>query len=299
MTSLFSLIRQKKVIVSDGAWGTMLQDNGLPVGECPEAWNVSHPDVVKSIPEAYIEAGAEVVLTNSFGGSPLKLAKYGLEKKAAEYNFAAAQISKQAAQGKALVLASVGPTGQFLAPLGTISETEMIENFKIQIKSLSDGGADAILIETMSDLQEAVCAVKAAREVSELPVIVTMTFEKGQQGYRTMMGVSIDQAVEVLSEHNVDLLGTNCGNGIQQIVEIIRKMRQLTDKYLVAHPNAGLPEIKDGKTVFNQTPEEMAKYVPDLFSAGANIIGGCCGTNPEHIRLIARQIKSYRNLDLS
>jgi 5-methyltetrahydrofolate--homocysteine methyltransferase len=295
MNRLLQKLAQKKILVSDGAWGTMLQSMGLQAGDCPEKWNISHPDEVKSIAKKYIAAGAEFVLTNTFGGSPFKLANYGYEDKAFEFNRAGAQLSKQVAGDEIIVAASVGPTGKFLEPLGEVSEPQMQENFQFQIKGLVDGGADAILIETMSDLSEAKAAVKAAKAICDLPVIVTMTFEKGNQGYRTMMGVSIQQAVTELTDAEVDLLGTNCGNGIEQVVEIISEMRRFTNKCLVAHPNAGIPKLVDDKTIFDQTPEEMSKHVPALIEAGANIIGGCCGTNPAHIAAIAEIVHSVRN----
>ncbi|OQX88433.1 hypothetical protein B6D60_02255 [candidate division KSB1 bacterium 4484_87] len=294
MSKLLDLIKEKSLVISDGAWGTLLQQKGLPPGGCPESWNISHADVVRQIPEQYISAGAEVVLTNSFGGSPFKLDLFGLADSAYNLNFAAAKISREAAGDTVLVLASVGPTSKFLAPIGDVSEKEMIENFKIQIKGLAEGGADAILIETMSDIGEANCAVKAAREVCDLPVLVSMTLEKGKKGYRTLMGNSVEEIVNFFTREGVDILGTNCGNGTAGIVEIVREFRQLTDKPIVAHPNAGLPIVQDGETIFPERPDEMASLVPDLVDAGANIIGGCCGTGPDHIRAISQQIRTIR-----
>lgn len=292
MKNIIQQLQQKKILVSDGAWGTMLQEKGLKAGDCPEEWNISHPEAVKSIATAYKEAGANIVLTNSFGGSKFKLGSFGFEDRTEAFNRTAAQLSKQAAGSDVFVFASVGPTGHFLVPLGITTEEQMVDNFKIQIRGLTDGGADVILIETMTDLGEASAAVKAVREVCDLPVAVTMTFDKGNQGYRTMMGTSVEQAVETFVDLGVDILGTNCGNGIEQMVEIISEFRQYTDKYLIAHPNAGLPKLIHGKTVFEQTAEEIANLVPDLISAGANIIGGCCGTDPGHIEAIARKIKA-------
>jgi 5-methyltetrahydrofolate--homocysteine methyltransferase len=293
MNRLLKKLNEQAIIISDGAWGTMLHGMGLMPGTCAEEWNLSHPVEVKSIAQQYIAAGAEMVLTNTFGGSPFKLAGYGLEQRALEINRAGARLSREAAGENIIVAASVGPTGQFLEPLGEVTMAEMIDNFQIQIQGLADGGADAILVETMTDTGEAIAAVKAARAVCQLPVIVTMTFEKGKQGYRTMMGVSIEQAVIELTAAGADLLGTNCGNGIEQVVEIIAEMRRHTDKHLVAHPNAGLPRLVGDKTVFDQTPIEMARHVPRLIRAGASIIGGCCGTNPQHIQALAQAAVGY------
>ncbi len=292
MNRLLEMLRREKILVSDGAWGTMLQSRGLMPGDCPEEWNISHPDDVRAIASKYIEAGSDIILTNTFGGSRFKLSSFNLQDRAYEINRAGAQISREAAGDDNIVLSSVGPTGKFLEPLGDVSEEQMIENFIDQMKGLVDGGVDGILMETMADTAEAVCAVRAAKEVSDLPVLVTFTFEKGKAGYRTMMGVTVEQVVTDLTEAGADFLGTNCGNGIEQIVEIIREMRQYTDKLLVAHPNAGLPKLVDGNTVFDQSPEEMAQHVQDLADAGANIIGGCCGTTPAHISAIAQIIHS-------
>ncbi|NOZ62637.1 MAG: methionine synthase [Calditrichaeota bacterium] len=294
MSKLLDLVKEKSIVISDGAWGTLLHEKGLPPGECPESWNVSHPDIVRQIPEGYIAAGSEVVLTNSFGASPLKLGLFNLSESAHDFNFAAAKISRAAAGDEVLVLASVGPTGQFLAPLGEISEKEMIENFRTQIKGLADGGADAILIETMSDIGEASCAVRAAQDVCDLPILVSMTLERGKQGYRTLMGNSVAEIVTFFTAAGVDILGTNCGNGTAGIVEIVQEFRSFTDKPIVAHPNAGLPVVQDGETIFPERPDEMASLVPDLVEAGANIIGGCCGTGPDHIRAIAQQVRAIR-----
>ena len=295
MNLLLEKLTSQKVLVSDGAWGTILQSKGLKPGDCPEEWNVSHKAEIKSIPEAYIHAGAEMVLTNTFGGSPFKLENFGLADQTEAFNRDGVQISRDAAGKEVIVAASVGPTGKFLEPLGDVSAEKMEENFKRQISAQIAGGADTILIETMSDLGEAVTALKVAKRISDLPVMVTLTFEKGKQGFRTMMGVSVKQAVEILTESGANIIGTNCGNGIEQIIDIIAEMRQYTDKFLVAHPNAGLPKLIDGKTVFDQSPVDMAQHIPALIKAGANIIGGCCGTTPDHIAEIAKQVQSYRN----
>ena len=294
MNRLKKLLQEKSILISDGAWGTMLHAKGLPSGECPELWNITHPDKVREIPRAYKDAGSEVILTNSFGGSPIKLRMFDQQDKAYELNLAAAQISRQVAGEEVAVLASVGPTGQLLEPYGEISEEDMIESFRVQIRGLVDGGADAILIETMSDIGEASCAVKAAQEITDLPIIVSMTFERGKE-FRTIMGQSIPEIIQAMTALNVDILGTNCGYGTEGIVSIVREMAKLTDKPIIAHPNAGLPVIKGGETVFPESPEEMASYIPEFVEAGAKIIGGCCGTRVEHIRAIAKEIKLIRD----
>ena len=278
---------EKKILIADGAWGTELSRRGLPPGEPPEKWNLDRPDEVQAVPAAYVEAGADIILTNTFGGSRLKLEKVQLESRLAETNRRGAELSKQAAGGRALVFASVGPTGEFMAPLGTITEEEMIACFAEQVQALVEGGADGIVIETMTDLGEALAALKAAKASSSLPAVVSLAFGKGPAGFATMMGVKPEQAAAALESAGADIVGANCGTGIDDIVEVVRLMRPATRLPIWAKPNAGLPELVKGKTVFRETPEEMAAHVPALVDAGASIVGGCCGTTPDHIRALA------------
>jgi 5-methyltetrahydrofolate--homocysteine methyltransferase len=227
-------------------------------------------------------------LTNTFGGSRVKLEKSGLADRVAELNQAGARISKQAAGNAALVFASVGPTGEFIEPLGDCTQEQMQAVFTEQIAALLAGGADAVLIETMTDLNEALCAVHAARALApDVPVVVSLTFDKGLHGYATMMGVTPAHAARTLTQEDVDVIGTNCGNGIENMVEIVRELHANTDRPLWARPNAGLPQLVDGRTVFPETPAVMAAKIPALVAAGARMIGGCCGTTPAHIRAVA------------
>ena len=279
------------VLLFDGGIGTQLQEKGLGVGEVPEAWNLDHPDWVKEIHRGYVEVGAEVLTTNSFGGSRYKLEKAGLGDSVYQINLQAAVIARDAAEGKAWVAGSVGPTGVFLEPLGPVSTGEMKECFRLQIKALLDGGADFIIVETMSDLEEASLAVQAVRELGDFAVIGSMTFNPGKQGYRTMMGVDISSAVERLLDEGADVVGSNCGNGIEDFIPIVEEMRKVTNKPILAEANAGVPELVEGKTVFRESPEMMALKLPQLLNAGANIVGGCCGTTPEHIRRFAKIIE--------
>jgi len=282
-------LERSGLLLADGAWGTELAKAGLPAGEAPEAWNLQHPDRVQVVAAAYVEAGADIVLTNTFGGSRLKLRKLGLEDSVAEVNRTGAQLSRAAAGDGTLVFASVGPTGEFMAPLGPISEDEMVECFAEQIAALADGGADGILIETMTDVGEAKAALHAARDACDLPVVVSMTFDKGPKGYATMMGVKPDKAAAEMTAAGADVVGTNCGSGIVNIIDVIRIMRGVTELPLWAKPNAGLPQLVDGQTMYRETPDEMASYFAKLAEAGASIIGGCCGTTPEHIRRFAAE----------
>ena len=281
-----------RVLVSDGAWGTFLFQKGLQTGTCPEQWCVDHPEEVGDIASSYIEAGSDMVETNSFGGSSFKLEHYGLSDRTAEFNEAAARISSMAAGGDKWVIASIGPTGKMLIT-GDVTREELYDGFKEQAVALEKGGADAICIETMSDIDEAVQAVKAARENTDLEVICTFTFERTIQGdYRTMMGVSPAEAARAAMEAGADIIGTNCGNGFERMIDIVKEIRTVSpDIPVLVHANAGLPQNIDGVDVFPDTPEQMASLVPDLVDAGANIIGGCCGTTPDHIRAIKQAVE--------
>jgi 5-methyltetrahydrofolate--homocysteine methyltransferase len=285
-------VNSGRVLVSDGAWGTFLHQKGLQTGTCPEQWCVDHPEEVGDIASSYIEAGSDMVETNSFGGSALKLEHYGLSDRAAEFNEAAARISSIAAGGDKWVIASIGPTGKMLLT-GDVTPEELYDGFKEQAVALAKGGADAICIETMSDIDEAVQAVKAARENTDLEVICTFTFERTIQGdYRTMMGVSPVEAARAAMEAGADIIGTNCGNGFERMIDIVKEIRTVSpDIPVLVHANAGLPKNIDGVDVFPDTPEQMASLVPDLVNAGANIIGGCCGTTPDHIRAIKQAVE--------
>ncbi|HUU68829.1 MAG TPA: homocysteine S-methyltransferase family protein [Planctomycetota bacterium] len=294
MKGIDALLTDRKVLISDGAWGTQLSQRGLQPGECPEQWNFDRQDDVKAVAASYVQAGSDIILSNTFGGNPFKLAKAGLEKKTREVNRLGASISKDAAGDRALVFASVGPTGEFMEPLGEITEQQMIDCFAEQVRGLVEGGADGIAIETFTDLGEAKAALRAVRECSKLPVVISMTFSRGPAGFATMMGVRPDQAARELEAAGADLVGSNCGTGIKDMTEVAALMRPATNRPLWIKPNAGLPELVNGQTVFRETPAEMAAQFPALVKAGARVVGGCCGTTPEHIRQLARQRQMMR-----
>ncbi len=283
MGKITDLIKTGKTLVSDGAWGTFLQQKGLQLGECPEEWNLTHPEEVLDIARSYIESGADMIETNSFGGTRFKLGKFGLAEKVVELNQAAAEISRRAA-GNKFVLGSVGPTGKILM-MDDVTEEELYEAFREQCVALEAGGVDAIMIETMTDLDEAVIAVRAAKENTRCEVFCTMTFEKTVSGeFRSMMGVSPTDMVYSLINAGADLIGANCGNGIADMIGIVEEIRKVNPVIpVLVHANAGMPVYCDGETVFPETPDEMALLVPKIIGAGANIIGGCCGTTPGHI----------------
>ena len=296
MKSLKERLAQGDILISDGAMGTFLQARGLQPGECPEEWCVSHPEVVKEIHDAYLAAGSDILETNSFGGTSYKLKPYGLTDKVRELNLAAVGLARQVIAGKGYIAAAVGPTGRIVEEEGgDATPNELYEAFKEQVTALAEGGADALCIETMGSLAEALQAVRAAKNSTALPVMCTFTFQAGARGFRTMMGVTPERAAREAAAAGADIIGTNCGSGIANMIEITRQMRAaLPHTPILVNANAGMPVLEEGKTVFKETPEFMASKIGELIKAGAQIIGGCCGTAPEHIAAIAKAAKAAR-----
>jgi len=284
-------VRSGRILISDGAWGTFLQKKGLKPGECPELWNIEKRLETLDIAKSYIEAGSDMIETNSFGANAFKLAYYGLSGRVRELNVAAASISREAA-GDRYVLGSMGPSGKILM-MGDVTEQELYDAFKEQAMALEEGGANALILETMSDLDEARIAFFACRENTSCEVICTMTFEKtGDKSYHTMMGVTPAKMTEELSKAGIDIVGANCGNGIADMIGVVEEIRSVNSSIpVLIHANAGAPVFQDGETKFRESPEHMASFVKRLIDAGANIVGGCCGTTPEHIRKIAEAVK--------
>ncbi|MCL2711467.1 MAG: homocysteine S-methyltransferase family protein, partial [Planctomycetaceae bacterium] len=271
--------------ILDGGWGTQLQLRGLGIGEHPDLWNLSHPEKVREVAEAYIQAGSDIILTNTFGSNRFLLTKHGAGDKIAELNRAGVRLSKDAAQKQnRRVFASIGPTGIMLMS-GTTTPEELYAAFLEQAEAIAAEVPDGIVVETMSDPAEAVLAVKAAKTTG-LPVAACMVFDTGKNKDRTMMGTTPEQAVEQLIAAGADIVGANCGQGIDGFIPICQRMRAVTALPLWMKANAGLPEIEDGNTVYRQTPEKFAESAKALLAAGANFIGGCCGTTPEYIRAL-------------
>jgi methionine synthase I (cobalamin-dependent) len=289
MHELIQQLLARGPVVTDGAWGTELQARGLAVGDFPEAWNLSHPDLVLEVARAYVEAGSQIVLTNTFSANRLRLAEAGLADRVAEINRTGVNASRTAAQGQARVFASMGPTGKLLMD-GSVTPEEIKSAFEEQARILAGAGADGLVIETMSDLAEAELAVGAAR-LTGLPVVACMAFDSGKDKDRTMMGVTPEQSAEALAGAGADVIGANCGQGIAGFISICRRLRAATDRPIWLKANAGLPTLVDGRTTYNATPDEFASHAIELIKLGANFIGGCCGTRPDFIRAIRQRLR--------
>ncbi len=283
-------------LVCDGAMGTQLLAHGIKSGECATLWNVDRPADVRAVHDAYCAAGCDLLTTNTFGGSSIALDRHGLAERAAELNEAAAKIAREAAGRRAWVLGDVGPFGDFLEPFGETTADALRESFRIQIQGLVTGGADAVLVETMSDPAEAVAGVEAAREVdANVPVVVTYAFQKAAPGvFKTMMGTSVEEAVSRAVGAGAGIVGANCGTSLD-LEDYVELGKQLVASAggtpVVVQPNAGAPRMVGEETVYDATPAQMAAAARDLLQAGVRIVGGCCGTTPAHVAAVAAAVK--------
>lgn len=281
--SLENLISQKGVILLDGGMGTQLIERGLKIGECADAWNLDKPTEVEDIHRSYYEAGSMAVQTNTFGANPFILKKQGLEAKTREINLAGANIARKAAMEGKLVIGDIGPSGEFIAPLGDLTEDELYEGYLVQAKALVEGGVDLIHIETMSSIEEALAALKAAID-SGATAMSSMTYDCSKKGYFTSMGITPEKAVSILADGGAKAVGANCSIGPEEMTGLVEELKSYADLPVISQPNAGQPVLKDGDAFYDIKPSEFASFAPKLKAAGAAIIGGCCGTTPEFIR---------------
>ncbi len=277
----------KNILLLDGAMGTQLFERGATAGGCNEKINLDRPDIVESVHRAYLEAGCDAVLTNTFGGSTISLSRHGLAAQVRSINLAAAKIARKAAGEDRYVLGDIGPVGDFLEPLGTLKEADLFKAFADQARALEEGGVDGFIIETMTALDEIEAAVKAVQSVSRKPVLASMAFDPAPDGARTMMGVSPQMAVEKLAPLGVRAIGFNCGTldmeGYIALAKSFVTALRGTNILVLAEPNAGRPELQDGKAVYTLSPKEYAEAMTQIKDAGGRILGGCCGTSPAHL----------------
>lgn len=295
MTRISDLLKIGKLLTSDGAWGTYLFNKGLQTGNCPEEWNLTNDKAVFQIAESYILAGADIISTNSFGANKFKLTQYNLEDRFDDICKSAVLISRAAAGTNKFVAASIGPTGKFLI-MGDVSKTELYDSFKKQAIAFENGGANAVCIETFYDLDEAEQAIKAVKENTTLEIICTFTFNKTIAGFNSLTGITPHQMTEKLIEFGADIIGANCGTGFEDMIEIVKNIREASAKMpIMIQANAGLPVIKNDKLYYSETPEKIKEIIPKIIDAGANIIGGCCGTTPDHIKVISEIIREYNS----
>ncbi len=287
---LLARLQAPDVIIADGATGTMLQRAGLPTGTPPERWVWERPEEILRLHRGYVEAGAELILTCTFGGTLPRLARDGLDAHADEINRRAAELARQAAGDRAFVAGDIGPTGQQMAPLGTLSEKEAIELFHQQAAALAQVGVDLFFIETMSDLAELRAAIEGARRAApDIPIFATMSFDTNG---RTMMGVRPEEAAELLQSLGVAAMGANCGRAVEETAAAVRAMHQVAPEVpLIIKPNAGLPRLENGQPVYDLSPEALAADARQWAQEGFKVIGGCCGTTPQHIQAIAQVLR--------
>ena len=292
MNSVLTELLAHAPVLTDGALGTNLFARGLASGECPDAWNLARPDEVETLIRSYVEAGSELVLTNTFRANRIALEGYGLTRKIEEINLAAVKIARRAASGRAAVFASVGPSGKMLAA-GEVTEADLKQAFAEQAQILAAAGVDGFVLETMSDLEEARIAVAVLRETG-LPVVASMVFDSGKDKDRTMTGATPEKAAQELTAAGADIIGANCGRGIAGYISICQRLHASTEQPIWIKPNAGLPEMVEGRVVYRTTPEEFASFIPALLQAGASFIGGCCGTGPDFIRAVDDTMRRWR-----
>ena len=298
MENILERLRRGDAIVGDGALGTMLMQRGLKHGDPPEGFNLAKPNILEEIASLYLDAGAEIITTNTFGGSPLRLQQFSLDTQTEAINQAAVEAARRAVQDRAYISGSVGPSSRIIKPFGDTEPEEVFVSFQRQIRALLDAQVDMICIETMTDVAEAVLAIKAARSLdSKIAVMATMTFGVTPQGFLTLMGSSIQKAAAALEKAGADIVGSNCGDGMENMVGIAREFRKHSRLPVAIQGNAGLPVAEGTTLVYPETPKFVATKAIDLLQLGVQIIGGCCGTRPEHIRAIRQVVDKARQTE--
>lgn len=286
-----SLLNQKPTLVLDGATGTNLQKRGLPIGTAPETWLFDNPTSISQLYSDFVQAGSDIILTCTFGGNRVRLGHANLAERITDVNRIAVELARQVTKGKdVLVAGSIGPTGEMMQPFGTLGEEQAFEIYAEQAKILIEAGVDLLVIETQFDLTEAIAAVKAVRSLSDdIALVCSFSYDRG---VRTMMGVKPVQMAETFNPMAVDALGVNCGKSLEDNLNVLTTLKENTNKPIWFKPNAGLPTSNpDGTTSYDVTPQMMADQVPAWIGAGAKLVGGCCGTSPEHLAAIARRVK--------
>ncbi|MCK4932766.1 MAG: homocysteine S-methyltransferase family protein [Candidatus Aminicenantes bacterium] len=289
--SILDLLKERKILL-DGGFGTELIKDGFPQGTCPESWNEEKPNIVQKIHKSYYDAGSDAVLTNSFGGTTIKLQSHNLEKRCYDLNRTAAAIANEVKPEGKFLGGSMGPTGKFLKPHGEFSEAQFEDAYAEQARGLTDGQVDFLLIETQYDLNEALCALRGARKASDLPIFVTMTFNHHPKGFFTLMGNTVGQFLETMEKEGVSVVGSNCTLNSEEMVELVRIMREKTSLPIIAQANAGKPSLsEEGEVAYSQGMEDYLRFIPQIITNGADIIGGCCGTDPDYIALMSEIVK--------
>ncbi len=286
---------KKDILILDGAMGTQLIERGLKKGECPELWNIEKPEIIKEIHSNYFGAGANAVLTNTFGGNSIKLSHFKLEGMAKEINLAGARLAVEVKPEGRFVGGDIGPTGKILKPYGQLDEKSAEASFEEQVEALAEGNVDFIIIETMSDIREAVSALRAVKKVTSLPVFVSLAYQKTPKGFFTLMGNSVSQCVKILEDEGADAIGANCNIGSSEMVLLAEELKANTSLPVFVEPNAGKPIIEDNGTInYEESPEYFAENIFKIFSMGVNGIGGCCGTTPLYIKKIVEMIRGEK-----
>lgn len=290
MENNFLAIAKEKIIIFDGAMGTMLMSEGLSPGETLELWNIEKPSVVMDIHKKYFEVGSDVVHTNTFGGTPMKLSEKGLMEKMEILNTEAAKIARKVCPSGKFVAGDIGPTGKMLKPLGEVTPEELEETFFSQASALIKGGVDLISIETMFSLEEALAAIRGIKKAGDLTIVASMTYNRTKNGFFTMMGEDISQCTSILEDAGADVIASNCSLGSKDMIDLTKELRASTSKPILIQPNAGMPVTQKGVTYYKQAPSDFAQDGKQIIESGANMIGGCCGTTSEFIKELVEKL---------